>query len=358
VQQRNRGLLPLLLVFCLIAAAVATGCGSSGNSSSSGSGSGGSGGGSGKLEKKTIGIFASQGPAEIQTRVINATKEGAKALGWDVKVVDGLGDPAKMQAGMQSLVDSNVDAIIGVFLEPPPVEQALRAAADKKIPVLAVGFVGTPSPYVKESFTADEGENSKLLSARMAKDLGAGAEVGELRLPQFYGVGIRNKVFADEAKAKGLKIVGSHDVDLINIFDDSTKAGKDMLNAHPNIKGFFSCCDFGGSALAPAIQAAKSNAVTYSFFAIPSVLPLIREGKVIVVENDNGKEGLMALDQLAANFADGTPISAKQALTEDPIKREIVDKTNVPATGEEVFPVAKDLERYKAKWQQKYGIGG
>jgi ABC-type sugar transport system substrate-binding protein len=337
------------------------GCGG-GDDSSSGSGDSGAAAsgdeGAKKLEKKTIGIFASQGPAEIQTRVVNATKEGAKALGWDVKVVDGLGDPAKMQQGMQSLVDSNVDAIIGVFLEPPPVEQALIAAKNKKIPVLAVGFEGTPSEYVTASFTADEGENSKLLSARMVEDLGDGAEVGELRLPQFYAVGIRNKVFAEEAKAGGLKIVGSHDVDLINIFDDSTKAGKDMLNANPNIAAFFSCCDFGGSALAPAIQAANSKAVTYSFFAIPSVLPLIRDGKVIVVENDNGKEGLMALDQLAAFFADGAEIDGEAALADDPIKREIIDAENVPADGEEVFPVKDDLERYTSKWREKYGIGG
>jgi ABC-type sugar transport system substrate-binding protein len=336
------------------------GCGSD-DKSSSGSGdttaASGEGGGK-KLEKKTIGIFASQGPAEIQTRVVDATKQGAEALGWDVKVVDGLGDPAKMQQGIQSLVDSNVDAIIGVFLEPPPVEQALAAAEAKKIPVLAVGLVGTPSPLVKESFTADEGENAKALVAHMVENFGSGAEVGELALPQFFGADQRNKVFREEAKAQGLKIVGTHDVDLINIFDDSTKAGKDMLNANPNIAAFFSCCDFGGSALAPAVQAANSKAVTYSFFAIPSVLPLIREGKVVVVENDNGKEGLMALDQLAAFFTDGTPISAKQALADDPIKREIISKENVPAEGDEVFPVQADLDRYKAKWAEKYGIGG
>jgi len=263
-----------------------------------------------------------------------------------------------MAQGLQGMVDSKVDAIVGVFLEPPAVEQALRAAEAAKIPVINTGLIGTPSPLVKEEIVADETDNAKRLTARMVEDIKPGAEIGVLELPQFYGSGLRVKEFDAAAERDGLKVVGRHDVDLLNLFDDSTKAGKDMLNANPKIAAFFSCCDFGGSALAPAIDQARSKAKTYSFYAIPSVLPLIRDGKLVVVENDNGKTGLMALDQLASHFANGTPISAKAALEADPIKTEIVDESNAPPEGQEVFPVKDDLARYAEKWSKEYGLQG
>lgn len=348
-----RGRIALLIAACLLLVAAAAGCGED----EAASGGEGSAQQEQKLEKKTIGVLASAGQAEIQQRIVKGIREGAETLGWDVQYVDGLGDPAKMSQGLQGMVNQRVDAIVGVFLEPPAVEPALRAAKDANIPVVNTGFVGTPSKLVQAEFVANETLNSDALSERMAEDLEDGANVGLINLPQFFGVGQRVEAFQSVAKQAGLNVVAEHDVDLLNLFDDTTKAGRDMLSANPDLDAFFSCCDFAGMALAPAIEQARSDAMTYSFYAIPSVLPLIRQGKLVVVENDNGKTGLMALDQLAAHFANGSDISAEEALNDDPIKRKIVDKSNVPPEGQEVFPLEDDLARYRDKWREQYGVG-
>jgi hypothetical protein len=59
-----------------------------------------------KLPKKTIGIMGPINAAEIIKLGTDATVAAAKALGWKTIQIDPLGDPAKMGAGMTSLVNS------------------------------------------------------------------------------------------------------------------------------------------------------------------------------------------------------------------------------------------------------------
>lgn len=306
------------------------------------------------LASKTIGIFASVGQAEVQKRVIDMTVTAAKALGWKTQYVDGEGDPAKMQQRLQALVSSHVDAIVGVFLEPAVVTAQLQAAKKAGIPVVNAGFVGTPSPLVAGQFIGNQTAMAKLLDAQMAKDLKSGAKLGLINLPQYIGVRQRITAFKADAAAHGWDVVASHDVDLTNLFADTTKAGQDMLNAHPDLSAIYSCCDFGAQALAPAIAQSGKNVPVYSFYAIPSVMDMVRAGKVTVVEEDNAKTGAMAIDQLAAHFANGAKINAAGALKADPIRMKVVTKANAPASGVDVYPAGALLKPYLAKWRKLY----
>ena len=64
------------------------------------------------LPMKTIGIMGPVDAAEIIKLATDATDQAAKALGWKTVRVDPGGDPAKMGAGMTSLVNARVDAIV------------------------------------------------------------------------------------------------------------------------------------------------------------------------------------------------------------------------------------------------------
>jgi ABC-type sugar transport system substrate-binding protein len=312
--------------------------------------------GSGALEPKTIGIWQSSGQAEVQQRTLAAVQAGADALGWTTQVVDGEGDPALMQQRLQALVDSDVDAIVSIFLEPAVVTPQLEAAQVAEIPVLNVGFIGTESPLVAAQYIGDQVQMATLLTERMTEDMPDGGDIGVISLAGFMGVEQRVDYFKDSADANGFTIVGEKEVTVLDLFNGTTKAGTDLLNANPDLTAFFSCCDFGAQALAPALEQAGKDVPVYSFYAIPSVLDLVRAGNAVIVENDEAKTGIMAIDALAAHFASGADFDASVQLGADPIQYTIVDSTNAPEAGAQVFELPDMLAPYLDNWSNQYGI--
>jgi len=357
--RRRSQMLQLITALVLVAAAlVVVACGDDESNDSNDSATASSGGGESELPSKTIGVFAAAGQAEVVKRVSDVAQDSAKALGWDVQYVDGEGDPAKMQQRMQALVNSKVDAIVGVFMEPALVAKQLQAAKTAGIPVVNTGFVGSDSPLVAGQYIGDQTKMANLLLESMKRDLASGSKVAALNLPQYVGVQQRVKAFDAAADAAGWDVVARHDVDITDLFGDTTKAGKDIINANPDLDAFFSCCDFGGQALAPAIQQSGKDIPVFTFYAIPSVMDLVRAGKVTVVEEDNAKTGAMAIDALARHFADDAPIDADADLGRDPIQLKVVTADNAPPKGQDVYPLDALLAKYHQRWQRAYGVGG
>ena len=262
-----------------------------------------------------------------------------------------------MQQRLQSLVDSKVDAIVSIFGNQALLTKQLEAAAAAGIPVVQAGFITEETPLIAAQYVADQTEMSRLLTERLMADFPDGGNFAILNLPANYGVQQRIDTFKSIVADKPqYKIVAEQDVPLSDIFGGSTKAAIDMLNANPDLSAFFSCCDFGGQAIAPALQQTKRDVPVYSFYAIRSVLDLVREGKVIVVENDEAKTGAMAMGALAAYWADGTPLNAATDLGVYPMQYGIVDKDNVPPTGTDVFPTDEVMQPFLASWAELYGI--
>jgi ABC-type sugar transport system substrate-binding protein len=314
-----------------------------------------------RIKPRTIGIYASQGVAEIQKRCVVATKAAVKALGWKFRFVDGEGDPSKMQQRFQALVNSRVDAIVGCFLEPAPINAQLQAAKKAGIPVVNAGLAGTPSPLVAADYQVNDTKLTQTLVDYMGKQLPKGAKIGVIALPQFIQAKIRVDVFKQAAKKYGWQIVAEHNVNLLDIFGDTTKGGRDILTSNPDLDAFFGCCDFTAIALSTAVEGAGKRVPIYTFYAIPSTVPLVRAGKVVVVEQDSVKSPLMAIDQLAAYFERGSKLDARKALRADPFKYRVITKDNAPANAQEeafspVFPLKQAMKPYLAKWRKLYGV--
>jgi ABC-type sugar transport system substrate-binding protein len=89
-----------------------------------------------RLPMKTIGVMGPVDAAEIIKLSTDATVLAARALGWKTTRVDPGGDPAKMAAGMTSLVNARVDAIVLTTIEPATIASGLRAAKARNIPVI------------------------------------------------------------------------------------------------------------------------------------------------------------------------------------------------------------------------------
>lgn len=314
-------------------------------------------GGAEALAGKNIGVMPSLGAAEVQQRTVASIQAGADAFGWKATIVDGEGDPSKMQQRLQSLVDSKVDAIVLVFPVPGIIGKQLEAAKSAGIPVVSAGFIADETPLIAAQYVGDQVKMATMLTDRIKQDHPEGGDFAIINLPGYVGVDARVNTFKDTiASDANFKVVAEKDVPQADVFGGTTKAGVDILNANPNLTSFFSCCDFGGQALAPALQQTKRDVPVYSFYAVPSVLDLVRAGKVTVVESDEAKTGAMAVGALAAHWADGAPLDANTDLTAFPLEYLIVDESNAPAAGQDVFPLAESMKPFLAAWSEKYGI--
>ena len=304
-----------------------------------------------KLPKKTIGIMGPVDAAEIIKLGNDATQQAAKALGWKVIRVDPGGDPAKMASGMTSLVNSRVDAIVLQTIEPGQVAAGLRAAHAKGIPVFDTGTTDAPSPLITARYYVSPPTEFGLLHERMKKDVPSGSEIGAIFLPQFVNADIADKLLQANGPKAGWKIVATHDSDLTNLVGDTTKAVTDMLNAHPNIKAVWGCCDFAATGAVPAIHSLGKNVPVYALHGVPSTVQLAKAGGVVVEVGSYQLGGILAIDQLAQHWARGAAI-AKLPPKQYPYRYVIVDKANADAGYP--FPTSKVIAPFLAKWKKLY----
>ena len=306
-----------------------------------------------KLPKKTIGVMGPVNAAEIIKLGTDATVAAAKALGWKTIQVDPGGDPAKMAAGMTSLVNSHVSAIVLTTIEPGVVAAGLRAAKRAGIPVIDTHTLTHSSPLFAGEYFLSPPTEFNLLLSRMKKDVPRGSEIGTINLPQFLNAKIAGDLMVSAANANGWDIVASHDTDVANSVPDVQKAVGDMIRAHPNLKVIWSCCDFGPTGAIPAIRASGKDIKVYSLHGIPSSIPQAQSGLAVLEVAEYQKGGIIAIDQLARHFATGAKI-ARKTPKRYAYKMTIVDQAN--AAKGYPYPTGPMLKAFVAKWKKLYRL--
>jgi ribose transport system substrate-binding protein len=301
------------------------------------------------LERKTIGIMGPVDAAEIIKLATDATDQAAKALGWRTMRVDPGGDPARMGAGMTSMVNARVDAIVLTTIEPATILAGLRAARRANIPVIDTHTLTRSSPFFAGEYFIPPRTEFNLLLARMKRDLPRGSEIGVINLPQFLNAKLAGDYIKAAAPAAGWRIVASHDANLQNLVGDTQRAVGDMLRANPGIDAIFGCCDFVPTGAVPAIRATRRNIRVYALHGIPSAMPQARSGAAVLEVADYQRGGIVAIDVLAAFFANGTAIPKRMP---GRYQMKIVDRSNARAGFP--YPTAKVLAPFKRKWARLY----
>jgi ribose transport system substrate-binding protein len=87
-----------------------------------------------QANKKIVAISCSQATACAQE--VEGIADGGKAIGWDVQVVDGKGDPAVYSSAIRNAVTSGADGIVLASINVGVVADALRFAKDHDVPVI------------------------------------------------------------------------------------------------------------------------------------------------------------------------------------------------------------------------------
>jgi ABC-type sugar transport system substrate-binding protein len=305
------------------------------------------------LPKKTIGVMGPVNAAEIIKLGTDATVAAAKALGWKTIQVDPGGDPAKMAAGMTSLVNSKVDAIVLTTIEPGVVQSGLRAAKKAGIPVIDTHTLTHSSPLFAGEYFLSPPKEFNLLYQRMKRDLPSGSEIGTIDLPQFLNAKIASDLMKANAKKAGWKIVASHDTSLQDSVADVQRAVGGMIRANSGIDAIWGCCDFAPTGAIPAIRSAGKSIKVYALHGIPSSIKQAKGGSAVLEMSEYQKGGMIAMDELAAWFAKRDPI-AKRTPAQFAYKQKIVDSTNAGLGYP--YPTAKMLAPFKARWAKLYNL--
>jgi len=284
-----------------------------------------------KLPKKTIGIMGPVDAAEVIKLVNDAAEKAAKTLGWKTIRVDPGGDPAKMAAGMTSLVNAHVNAIVLTTMEPSTIASGLRAAARAKIPVIDTHTKTQSSKYFAGEYFLPPTKEFNLLLGRMKKALPRGSKIATINLPQFLNA----KIAGDQIKAAA----------------DVQKATGDILRANPDLKAVWGCCDFAPAGAVPSIRAARKNVRVYALHGVPSTIQFAKAGSAVVEMASYQQGAIAAIDLLAAHFARGAKIP-KHLPKSMAYQMKIVDKSN--AGKGFPYPTNKLLAPFKKKWAKLY----
>ncbi|MGC0368894.1 sugar ABC transporter substrate-binding protein [Microbacterium sp. SLBN-111] len=329
------------------AALVMSGCSGSASTSTSPAASG--------IPQKTIGVWQSQGDGDGEKQTLAAIQQAADTVGWTTVVTDSAGDPQKMASTMQSLITQHVDAILTNYVATGLIAPQLKAAAAAGIPVIAVGYAGVPSDDFAGMYYPDQGEQTTMLLQQMAKDIPKGGAVAPLAVAGYFGIDAEVDTLNQDGPGLGFTPLQRIDVPVTDIFGGTTSAAVDVLNANPDLAALFTALDIGVQSTVPALKQTGRNVPIYGFGAIPGALSFVRQGGVTLVTSDGAKSGFVAIDALLDHWVNGTDIP-KTTPAEYAYKYTIVDKSNAPAEGTDVYPQDDFAKPFLDKWKSKYGI--
>ncbi|CAO3441173.1 ribose ABC transporter substrate-binding protein RbsB [Azospirillum endophyticum] len=184
----------------------------------------------------------------------NGAETKAKALGYNLLVLDSQNDPAKELANVEDVVNKKVKLLLVNPTDSDAVRSAVRAANRAKIPVVTLDRSANGGEVV--SHIASDNVAGGRMAAQLVVNMlkGQGSVVELQGLPGASAARDRGKGFHEVVdKASGLKVVASQPADF-----DRTKAlnvMENILQAQPKIDVVFAHNDEMALGAAKAIQA-------------------------------------------------------------------------------------------------------
>jgi simple sugar transport system substrate-binding protein len=360
----------VLALAALIAAVLVAGCGGGGSSSSGGSTSapaeeeggtaeGGSSEG-GELPKETIAYIEPAAVDEVTNRNVSQMEESAKVLGWELKFTNAQGDQSKVTTAVENAVNEGVDAIVVGSEDAKLIRQPLLNAEKAGIPAIVIGGEVEEDPLYVAEYTENEPVMSKLLTEKMVENLNGKGTVGAMEIGQLTSGITRAEAREEVLEGTEVEVVDKQEGNLEDPIQGTKKIASSMISGNPNLSAMWLVYDY---MMVPTTEVLKSmgNTTTqiYTWFAGPENVELLRSNPQVkaLIENNFDHTGLIAMDQLAGHFANGTEINPN-ALEECPLKYETIEKENAPPAGELKWPLPENAKGFHENWEKgEYGKG-
>jgi ABC-type sugar transport system substrate-binding protein len=327
-------------------------------------------GGKVDLPAKKAGILQILGGIESAQRAQNTITNAIKAVGWTTTVCDAQGDPTKMAACGDSLLDRNVDVMFVIGVEPSLIKAQLKKAKNKNVPVVEFSGEVTPDPLWAGAYYPDEEEAGRVLSQSFIKKLGEGgsgtSDIAVADYPAIWAKARTDQLRNDVKNSGGkVKITANSVTDATNLVQGTQKTVTDQLTQNPDLKGYWFAFDSAGQAGGPAIES-KTGGKEFpdapwvvTFHADLGTQDLMRKGAIDeVLDVPYDAAGYVAVDQAAEFFARKTPFD-KSPRPEyagfQVYDYALVTKDNLPPKGQYRTPKNDFVTFFKTKWADEFG---
>jgi hypothetical protein len=210
-------------------------------------------------------------------------KEGAekqaKALDYDLVVLDSQNDPAKELANVEDISVRGVKVLLINPTDSDAVGNAIAVANQKKLPVITLDRAANKGQVVSH-IASDNTAGGEMAGNYIAEKLGKGAKIIQLEgLAGTSAARERGAGFAKAAQAHDFKILASQPAD----FDRSKGLNvmENLLTAQPEVQGVFAQNDEMALGALRAIQAAgKKDLVLVGFDGTDDGVKAVKGGKM------------------------------------------------------------------------------
>lgn len=209
-------------------------------------------------------------------------QEAADANGYELLVTAGEFDVAKQKDQLQDFIIQKVNAIIVSPCDSRSIGTSIKAANDAGIPVFTADIAClADNAKVVTHVASDNVEGGRLAARALIEALGGQGKVAIIDHPEVESVIQRVKGFEEEiAKAPGIEVVAK--LSGHGVKDQAFRTAEDILQSHPDLKGFFGINDDSAlGALAAIEKAGKLGKLTIvGFDAVPEAREAIRAGRL------------------------------------------------------------------------------
>ena len=210
-------------------------------------------------------------------------KEGAekqaKALDYDLVVLDSQNDPAKELANVEDISVRGVKVLLINPTDSDAVGNAIAVANQKKLPVITLDRAANKGQVVSH-IASDNTAGGEMAGNYIAEKLGKGAKIIQLEgLAGTSAARERGAGFAKAAQAHDFKILASQPAD----FDRSKGLNvmENLLTAQPEVQGVFAQNDEMALGALRAIQAAgKKDLILVGFDGTDDGVKAVKGGKM------------------------------------------------------------------------------
>ncbi|WP_345419103.1 sugar ABC transporter substrate-binding protein [Pseudonocardia xishanensis] len=291
-------------------------------------------------------------PTDVQN--VKGVESAAQVLGWQTSSMAYDGTPAGFANAMGQATSEKPDAIAFAGQEPDVAPDAVKAAKEAGIKVVAfaiatapTGLTGDGTSGVALGIEATK-QQGRIAADWAIEDSGGNAHVAVVSTPAFPSQSAKANAYVDEMKAQ----CGGCSTTLVNV--NPQDIGKKVpaavvstLQSDPKLNYIF--FSFGNLSLGvyPALSAAglTEKVKPTTAVATPETFQDLRDGRMAMVLNLSVEvDGYLILDAVARSLA------TDAAVVTNPSPFQLFTKDTVPANGTPLSP-SDYVDQFRTIWR-------